>query len=194
MKRIFLGIFLLGCVAASPLKAQNVALKTNLFYWATTLTPNLALELGLTKQTTLEVGLGYNPWNLAGSEANNKKLVHLLGQVEYRYWPCEKFNGHFFGVHLLGATYNISGHELPLLFGKGSKDYRFEGWAAGAGVSYGYQFVLSSHWNLEAGLGLGFVRLQYDRFNCAKCAAKQNTAQRDYFGPTKATLAIIYTF
>ena len=194
MKRVLLGIFLWGCVATCPLKAQNVVLKTNLFYGAYTLTPNLGVEFGLAKQSTLDIGAGYNPWNLAGSEGNNKKLVHLLGEIEYRYWLCEKFNGHFFGLHVLGASYNISQYELPLLFGKGSKNFRFQGWAAGAGVSYGYQFILGQHWNFEFNVGVGYVRLHYDKYDCEKCANKLNTAQRDYFGPTRGALAFVYTF
>ena len=174
--------------------AQDIALKTNLFYGAYTYTPNLSVELGLGPRTTLDVGAGYNPWNLNGSDTNNKKLVHLLGEIEYRYWLCEKFNGHFFGVHALGAKYNISGHELPLLFGKGSKDFRYEGWAIGAGISYGYQFILSQRWNLEANIGIGYAYLDYDRYDCQKCGTQIDSAQRDYFGPTKAGISLVYTF
>ena len=118
----------------------------------------------------------------------------MLGEVEYRYWTCEKFNGHFFGIHALGSVYNIAEHEIPLLFGKGSKEYRFEGWAAGAGVSYGYQFVLGEHWNFEANFGLGFAILKYDKYECPKCGALLHTAQRNYFGPTKGGLSLVYTF
>ena len=39
--------------------SQRVALKTNLAYAATT-TPNLGLELGLGKRSTLELGYGLN--------------------------------------------------------------------------------------------------------------------------------------
>jgi hypothetical protein len=128
--------------------APVVGLKANLFYGGYTQTPNLGFELGLGARSTLDVGAGYNPWNLDGSEASNKKLVHVLGNIEYRYWLCERFNGHFFGVHLLGSSYNIAEHDLPLLFGNDSRKHRFEGWAAGAGISYGYQFVLGRRWKL----------------------------------------------
>ncbi len=42
---------------------------------------------------------------------------HWLVHPEFRYWLCERFNGHFFGVHLLGGEYNISKVKLP--FGPG---------------------------------------------------------------------------
>lgn len=174
--------------------AQRAAVKANLLYGAWTATPNLAVEVGLNPRATLDVGVGYNPWNLAGSLENNDKIVHLLGSVEYRYWLCERFNGHFFGIHALGSTFNIGGHELPLLFGKGSKDFRHEGWAAGAGISYGYHFILSRRWNLEASLGFGYLSLHYDRYECAKCDGLVGTHNRNYFGPTRGGLSLIYTF
>jgi len=178
----------------SVLQAQIAAVKTNLFYGAYTLTPNLGAELGLGSRSTLDVGAGYNPWNYEGSETDNKKLVHLLGEVEYRYWLCEKFNGHFFGAHALGSLYNISQYELPLLFGEGSKNYRYEGWAAGAGISYGYQFLLGKNWNLETSIGVGYIYLKYDKYDCVKCGEPSGSARRDYIGPTKATVSLLYTF
>lgn len=174
--------------------AQSVGLKTNLFYGGYTFTPNLGLEIGLGKRTTLEISGGYNPWNLDGGQLNNKKAVHWLAQMEFRYFFCEKFNGHFIGIHTLGGMYNIGGHELPLLFGEGSKNNRFEGSALGAGVSYGYQLVLGKNWNLEFTLGLGYANLQYDKYNYTKCGKNLGSFSRDYFGPTKVGISIIYIF
>ncbi|MEG2866016.1 MAG: DUF3575 domain-containing protein, partial [Mucinivorans sp.] len=140
-KRLIIAIF---CLAwALPAAAQGtVAVKTNLLYGAGAFTPNLGVEIGLGRRTTLDLSGGYNWFNLDGKRDNNKKLVHFMVQPEFRYFLCEKFNGHFFGVHALYSEYNIGGHNLPMLFGQGSKDFRHQGWAAGAGVSYGYQLML----------------------------------------------------
>ena len=172
--------------------AQTTAVKTNLLYGAYTRTPNLSLEFGLGKKSTFEMGGGYNPWNLKGNFDDNKKLVHWLGQLEYRYWLCQKFSGHFFGIHALGSQFNIGGYELPLLFEKGSKNYRHEGYAYGGGISYGYQFYLGKRWSLEANIGLGYARLNYDKYECAKCGEKLGSVTKDYFGPTKAGISLIY--
>lgn len=172
--------------------AQSIAVKTNLLYGAYTYTPNLGMEIGLGKRTTLDFGAGYNWFNRNGSQVDNKKLVHWLAQVEYRYWLCSKFSGHFFGLHALGTQYNIAGHELPLVFGKGSKNLRYEGWGAGAGISYGYNFYLGRRWSLEANIGVGYARLHYDKFECVKCGKKIATENRNYWGPTKAGISLIY--
>lgn len=172
--------------------AQKVGVKTNLLYGGLTFTPNLGAEFRLRPKLTLDISGGYNPWNREGSYHDNKKLVHWLIEPELRYWLCESFNGHFFGAHLLYSQYNISQHDLPWLLGNHSDKYRFEGNAAGGGISYGYQFVLGKHWNLEATLGIGYARLWYNKFDCLKCGEKLGKGHRNYFGPTKAGISIIY--
>lgn len=186
-------ILLLG--ATLHLKAQQVAVKTNLLYGVATLTPNLGVEIGLGERTTLDLVGSYNWFNLNGTVKNNKKLAHWMVQSEFRYYLCKRLNGHFFGVHGLFSHYNIADHELPLLFGAGSKAFRYEGTAMGAGLSYGYRFAFSEHWGAEASIGLGYAYLSYDKYNCYKCSQKvESNANRHYFGPTKAALSLVYTW
>lgn len=182
---LFLGFHLMSY-------GQRAAVKTNLLYGAYALAPNLGAELRLNDYTTLDLGAGFNLWKKQGSASSNKKAVHWLVQGEYRNWLCESFNGHFWGIHALGAQYNVAEHKLPLLFGKDSKQYRYEGWAAGAGVSYGYQFVLSEFWNLELNLGVGYAYMKYDKFKCKNCGRRLGSESRNYFGPTKAGISIMY--
>lgn len=186
-------IVLLILLSFNCLMAQGLlGIKTNLLYDGVVFTPNLGAEIGLDKQTTLDIVAGYNPWNLKGNSDNNKKLVHFIIQPGFKYFLCERFNGHFFGVHALYSQYNISGHELPMLFGKNSKKYRFQGNGYGAGISYGYQFMLGIHWNLEFEIGVGYAHLDYDKYNCYKCSSKIESLGKNYFGPTKAGISLIY--
>ena len=169
--------------------AQKLSVKSNLLYDATS-TLNLGLEFGLSSRWTLDVSGSYNPW----SYADNKKMKLWMLQPEVRYWTCRSFSGHFFGAHLLGGEYNFGG-MLPLGIkpsqsGLGSK--RDEGWAAGAGLSYGYSWILGRRWNLEATLGLGYLRLDYDRFECKTCGDRLGEGKKNYFGPTKAGVSLIY--
>ena len=71
-KLILFGAAISISVAVS---AQHVALKNNLLYDATT-TPNLALEVGLGKKTTLDLYGGYNPFTFG----NHKRFKHWLCQ------------------------------------------------------------------------------------------------------------------
>ena len=77
-EKVFLLILVLaaGLVPCS-LKAQNIALRTNLFYGAYTLTPNLGVEFGLGSRSTMDIGGGYNPWNLEGEGTGGNKKLEL---------------------------------------------------------------------------------------------------------------------
>lgn len=173
-------------------KMPVFAVKTNLLYDATT-TFNLGVEFRLSKRLSLDLPVNYNPWTFS----NNKKIKHVLVQPELRYWIYEPFNGHFLGAHLLWSLYNVGGISLPSgveeTMGYGDlKNNRYEGSLYGVGVSYGYHWMLSNRFSLEATIGLGYVYLDYDRFECVKCGEKLGHDTRSYFGPTKLGLSLIY--
>lgn len=111
------------------LSAQQVALKSNLLYWGTT-TPNLGVELALDKKLTLDLTGAYNPW-IFGSKEGNKKLQHWLVKPELRFWPYEKWDGHFLGIQGIFASYNAGGVHIPLVPIGHLQDYRYEGYATG---------------------------------------------------------------
>lgn len=160
------------------------SLKTNALYWATT-SPNLSLEIGLKPQWTLDILGSYNPWTFP----DNQKLKHWLVQPELRYWTCERFNGHFIGVHGHYAEYNIGGIKIL-----GLKKYRYQGYLWGAGISYGYQWIISNRLNLEATIGIGYAHLNYDQYDSPSCGRFIKEGHKNYFGPTKAGVSIIYFF
>lgn len=136
-------LFFIFWGSISQCAAQKIAVKTNLLYGTYASSPNLETEFGISPRGTVDLGAGFN-WFTSVHSSSNKKLVHWLGSVEYRYWTCERFSGHFWGIHILGGQYNIAGHHLPLLFGDDSGPYRYEGWGIGGGISYGYHFLLGN--------------------------------------------------
>ena len=85
MKKLIFGVFLAVCWCTGTVKAQDIAVKTNLLYWSST-TPNLSLEFGLGKRTTLDLTGAYNPWTL--NKDKNKKIKHWMVMPEFRYWLC----------------------------------------------------------------------------------------------------------
>ncbi|MFT4223857.1 DUF3575 domain-containing protein [Dysgonomonas sp.] len=168
-------------------KAQEVAIKTNLAYWATT-TPNLGMEFALGKKSTLEISGGLNPFEFS----DNKRFKHWLIQPEYRWWFCEAFNGHFLGVHAHGAQFNVGGWDIPLGRLDVFKDRRYEGYLYGGGISYGYQWVLSNRWNFEFNIGAGYARIHYDEYPCKDCGTKLDESNYNYWGITRVGLSFIY--
>lgn len=178
MKKILLvGLLALNGIFQT-IKAQDVAVKTNGLYWLGT-TPNAAAEFALGNKTTLELAAAYNPWTFSGG----RKLRFWLAQPELKLWFCEKFEGHFIGIHTHGAQF------YGVFNGK-----RRDGYLAGGGISYGYDWILSPHFNLEAEIGVGYARLWYKESDCIPCMKAYKRKHKDYVGPTKAALSLIYIF
>jgi hypothetical protein len=163
----------------------GAGIKTNLLYDATA-TFNLGVEFRTGNRTSLDIPLSYNPWTFS----NNRKWKHVLVQPEFRLWTRETFDGHFFGVHGHYAFYNVG--NLPKPFSPYMQAHRFEGWLAGAGVSYGYRWNFRHpRWALEATVGVGYAYMEYDKFICGKCGEMLGSETKNYFGPTKAGLSLI---
>lgn len=194
MKRIlqFLIISVLGI--AQGVRAQDVALKTNLLYDAA-LSPNAGIEIGLAPKWTLDVTGQFNLWTLS----HDRRWKHWAAQPEARYWFCDRFAGHFLGIHAHGGQYNIGGFDGKVNFlgtdFRKLADTRYQGWFVGGGVSYGYAWILGQHWNLEAEIGVGYSYTRYDRFRCAGCGKKIETDMpHHYVGLTKAAVNLVYLF
>ena len=169
---------------------QQLVMKTNLLYDAGT-TINLGVETRLSEKWTLDISGNYNPWSFS----QNRQLKHILLQPEGRYWFCSAFNRHFVGMHLHGAIYNAGRLDLPGDFGaKNIQINRYKGWLAGAGVSYGYHWILRKRWSMEGTVGVGYAYLKYDKYYlCEECLQKSRAEHKHYFGPTKLGLSLIYT-
>ena len=188
-----LGVLMVWCLALVSARGQNVALKTNLLYDAT-LTANAGLELRLAPRWSFDLSGNYNGWSV-----NDHKWKHWLVQPEARYWFCDCSAGHFLGVHLLGGEYNFGNLKNSISFlgtdYSDLTDHRHQGWFAGAGVAYGYSYILGRHWNLELELGVGYVYTRYDVFNCDGCGRKiDEDRPHHYVGPTKAAINLVYQF
>ncbi len=178
----------------SMTKAQQVALKTNLLADAL-LNVNAGAEVALDQRWTLDVTGQLNTWTLS----HGRRWKHWAVQPEVRYWFCDRFAGHFVGAHLHGGQYNLGGFNGIYNFlgtdARKLEKYRYQGWFAGGGIAYGYAWILSRHWNLEAEIGLGYSYTRYDIYPCAKCGTKLKEDQKHhYVGPTKAAVNLVYVF
>ena len=192
MKRVFLLILLFMLWGSLSLRGQEVALKTNLLYLATT-TPNLGVEWRMGGNYTGAVTVGYNPFRLGqylDAEGNtvNPKLRHWLAATEVRYWFCDPYMGWNIGVNLFGGEYNAGG----IRFIHALKEGRYKGWAAGAGLTAGYHIPLSARWGLDLSLGMGYIYARYTQYDCYACGDKKDKYKKNYMGPTKAAVSLVY--
>lgn len=168
----------------------QLAIKNNLLYDAV-LTPNLGMEFGMGRKVTGQLTYGLNPCEFS----DTKQARHWLVMPELRLWTCSKFNGHFFGIHAMGGEFNVQGYDSPfssLLDVRAES--RYEGWYVGGGITYGYQWILSEHWNLEMSVGFGYDYIQFKEYECGTCGTFARQDYTHYIGPTKLTLCFEYLF
>lgn len=169
--------------ALLPLKAQQLAVKTNALYWLTS-TPNLSVEATVGRHLSMQITTGYNAWKFSGKHS----LKHLLLSPEARYWFSRPMERHYLGVYGQYGTFNL--RNIPLL----APDNRaYQGRAYGAGLSYGYQWALGKRFGIEASVGVGYLYLTYSKFLYTDCCAERiSDHRRTYIGPTRMALNLIY--
>lgn len=194
MKRIILLLVIALTGALPAVKAQNVAVKSNILADAL-LNVNIGAEIGLAPKWTFETNGQFNGWTLS----HDRVWKHWALQPELRYWLCDRFGGHFFGAHIHGGQFNVGGinNSINMLGTHFSRlsDTRYQGWFVGGGLSYGYAWVIDRRWNIEAEIGIGYSYTRYDRFRCAGCGKKVETDKpHHYVGPTKAAVNLVYLF
>lgn len=185
MKKLIL-LFALAVIAVSA-SAQKVVIKNNLLYDAA-LTPNLGVEIGLGQRTTLDISGNWNPIKFN----KEHQWRHWLVQPEFRYWFCSRFDGHFLGAHLMAGQFNLLDIKLPFGLFPSLENKRNKGTFYGIGISYGYQWILSRRWSIEATAGFGYMRYDYRRYGCAECSPLESSGKRNYFGPTKLGVNLIF--
>lgn len=193
VKQVLVAIAVL-LVYAPTVHAQHVSVKTNLLYDAL-LSPTLGVEVGLAPRWSFDVSGTVNFWTVS-----NKRWRQWMVQPEARYWFCQRYSGSFLGFHAIGGQYNFGnidfgGYNFLGTNLKQLEDHRLQGWMAGAGIAYGYSWILDERWNLEAEIGVGWIYTLYDRFMCEGCGAMdQSKRAHNYVGPTKAAINLIYNF
>lgn len=198
MKRfLLLSVSLLFLCGISS-NAQRFAVKTNALYLATA-TPNVGLEVALGERWTFEADGGYNPWTF--DKEKNMKAKHWLVSPEFRYWFCNSFQGHFIGINGNYTQFNVGALPVPVheafisLNQTQEQDLeksRVEGWAVGAGLTYGYAFPIARRWNIEFTAGFGYWYSVYNQYESRKCGLFQETVNKHALGPTSLGISFIY--
>ncbi|MDL2265336.1 DUF3575 domain-containing protein [Parabacteroides sp. OttesenSCG-928-G07] len=186
MKRIVL-VFALSILFSNQAFSQRFALKSNALY-ALTSTPNIGAELAVSQRVTLNLTGGV----FARSFSGDKSFKHWMIQPEVRFWTSEKYKKLFFGVHGVITNYDIAYARLPFgIF----KNRRYDGEGYGGGLTCGYNLPLSSHWNLELVLGLGYIHFEYDKYWSGQgYPMHMGYFKNEYFGLTKLGASFAYVF
>lgn len=119
---------------------MRIAVKTNAVSWAT-LSPNIGLSFCLDNNSVIDVDLSFNAWRIP-----NYSFPHAKLSLEYKYYFAAALSQHYLGANVMAGMYDINAGKLS-----------FKEDMLSVGLTYGYSFLLSPHWNLEPSLGLGYA-------------------------------------
>lgn len=155
---------------------------TNLVYDAL-LIPNLSVEVPFAAHWSAGAG-----WMYGWKERDARRPIYAYGgELHVRYWLRQHdrpLSGHHFGVYGQMLRYNI--HHS----GRG---YLSDRWSCGAGIDYGCSLPLGRRLRLDMALGAGYITgvcREYVRQD--ECDVWQATKRRNWFGPTKAEISVIW--
>ncbi len=174
------------CQGALSLRAQNVAVSTNVLDYANLGTLNMEGLVALSRHWSLTAGFRYNPFTYDGGEGGqglqNRQQTYMLGA---RWWPWHIFSGWWFSGKMQYQEYNTGGLVSP---------ETFEGDRLGAGLGGGYTYMMGRHLNLELGVGVWGGTDSYVSYSCPRCGRTVDAGNRLFFLVNDVLLSLSYVF
>lgn len=170
-----------------------MGVKSNLIYDALAV-PNIGVEFYLGKNISLAANWWYAWWK---TDRRHRYWRTYGGDMELRYWFGSEARRKPLTGHHIGLTAGILTYD----FEWGGRGY-MGGLPGGtlwdkanymAGVEYGYSLPIARRLNLDFALALGYLGGQYREYiPQGDCYVWQSTKQRNYFGPIKAEVSLVW--
>ncbi len=160
--------------------AQYCSVKTNALGLITT-NLNVAVDIELTKNKTFNTSISYNPFSFGNFQAK-----HITVQPGIRFWKYTNYIGHFASAYVTYSKFDLIAKER----------YK-RGWLSGAGISYGYAWLLSNRLSLECEVGASIVYTDYDKGACNVGIFDRETTEHHksiLLLPTKLGVSLSYLF
>ncbi len=161
IKQLFLSATLLAATVlpaagqdsqAQPYDQPRWSLSTNLLSWAT-LAPNLGAEVYFGKRWSAAVDGSFGMWGF-GTTKHAFQTWSVGGEL--RHW----LQAARYGNRRTWVGLSVRGGEFDENFFTSGR----RGDALLAGATVGYRFILPGRWRVDAGLGLGYVYMDYDKY------------------------------
>lgn len=188
---------LMTFVGVEKAGAQKLALRNNLLYDAT-LTPNIGAELRIDSAWTAGVNIGLNAWDI--DKGKNKKWRHLLIAPNVRRYfghksdkpadrplwgisvdSCRKVS--YLELDAIYSHFNVGNTKIPFGLYKSIQDRRLQGDLFALGGKYGYSWILSRDWRLEAEAGIAIGYAWFKENDCDHCGNYYGKGDRIFLLP-----------
>lgn len=189
MKYLYILLFSLLC--GKPLLAQQsdgmerslprVALRTNLLYDAT-LSPNLGVDVRVDSTWTVGLLAGMNAWDI--DKEKNKKWRHMLFSFRARKYVNDSvFHKGYFEADAIYSHFNVGNVKFPLGLYKTVRERRLQGDLLALGGKYGYSWILSRDWRIEAEAGVAIGYAWFKEYDCPHCGTFYGKDDRIFLLP-----------
>jgi len=161
-------------------KQPRVALRTNLLYDAT-LSPNLGVDVRVDSLWTVGMLAGLNAWDI--DKEKNKKWRHALFSFRARKYRDSLFHKGYYEADLIYSHYNVGNTKIPFGLYSAVKDRRLQGDLIALGGKYGYSWILSRTWRIEAEAGVAVGYAWFKEYDCDHCGTYYGKGDRIFLLP-----------
>ena len=159
-------------------KGGSLALRANLLRWAT-LSPDLGIEWRINPSVGIMVNSSYTSWSW-----NGKERRYALWEVapEVRWYLGER-EAWYLGVMGKVGHFNYKFSETGRL-----------GDIVGGGLTGGYMLRLNDAFSLDFGLGIGYLRADYDEYVVIdNVRVRSGEGSKNWWGPIHAGVTLVWT-
>lgn len=181
--RILVSVLILS--ATHTAYAQKFSVSTDLLGYAKLGTMNVEASYAVDRKWSLVAGARYNPFTFRKGDPKQFQYRQQSYSVGMRLWPWHIWSGWWFAGKLRYQEYNQGG----IISLKTEEGDRF-----GAGFYSGYTHMLSSHFNLELGVGLWTGVDKFREYSCPACGQTVDSGHRFFLLPDDVMISLVYVF
>ena len=166
-------------------EAQRFSLSTNLLDYACLGTMNVEGAYSVARHWSITADLEYNPFTFRKGQEGQFQLRQQSYALGTRLWPWHIWSGWWMAAKIRYQEYNSGGIVSR---------QTDEGYRVGMVLYAGYTHMLSSHFNVEFGLG-GWTGMDwYSRYYCQQCGLTQRSGRRWFLLPDDIMISLVYVF
>lgn len=172
--------------AAGNRAASRLFVTTNMLYDAA-LTPNIGVGASVTDRISVLADWMYARWN----NRDRRRYWRIYGgDIEARY-RIGKRRGSPLGGHHIGVYGSLACYDFQA--GRSHRGVLSDKWNYAVGLSYTYSLPVSTHFNIDFSLGIGYLWGNYKKCETIDdCDVWLSTHRLGWFGPTRAGVSLVW--
>lgn len=180
---MFLSVLLLNVLPAAAQKLQVSANAMDLVFLGTL---NAEVHYAVAQHWSIGMSGRFNPFTYASAESDRQfQMRQRSVSAGARWWPWHIYSGWWVAGKAQWQEYNMGGILKP---------ETEEGQRYGGGITTGYSHMISTHFNVEFGLGVWGGVKQYKVYACPRCGTKLEEGIKAFVLPNDLIIAVSYVF